>query len=74
MQKGLLDGIKRGETVLEARGITKRFPGVVANDHIDFEIRAGEIHAWNARNSALGSRESPLPLTPSQARQISRER
>ena len=32
MQKGLLEGIQRGETVLEARGITKRFPGVVANE------------------------------------------
>jgi len=52
VQKGLLDGIKRGETVLEARGITKRFPGVVANDHIDFEIRAGEIHAILGENGA----------------------
>jgi simple sugar transport system ATP-binding protein len=48
----LLDGIKRGETVLEARGITKRFPGVVANDHIDFEIKAGEIHAVLGENGA----------------------
>jgi simple sugar transport system ATP-binding protein len=52
VQKGLLEGIKRGETVLEARGITKRFPGVVANDHIDFEIKAGEIHAILGENGA----------------------
>jgi ABC-type uncharacterized transport system ATPase subunit len=52
MQKGLLEGIKHGETVLEARGITKRFPGVVANDRIDFEIRAGEIHAVLGENGA----------------------
>ena len=25
--------------VLELRGITKRFPGIVANDHIDFDLR-----------------------------------
>jgi general nucleoside transport system ATP-binding protein len=47
-----LEGIRRGETVLETRGITKRFPGVVANDHIDFEIRAGEIHAILGENGA----------------------
>lgn len=48
----LLEEIKRGDTVLEARGITKRFPGVVANDRIDFEIRAGEIHAILGENGA----------------------
>ena len=47
-----MEGIKRGDTVLEARGITKRFPGVVANDHIDFEIKAGEIHAVLGENGA----------------------
>ena len=52
MQPGLLEGITRGETVIEARGITKRFPGVVANDRIDFEIRAGEIHAVLGENGA----------------------
>ncbi|MGD9002228.1 MAG: ATP-binding cassette domain-containing protein, partial [Anaerolineae bacterium] len=52
MQKELLEGIKRGETVLEARGITKRFPGVIANDRIDFDIRAGEIHAILGENGA----------------------
>src|SRR5215210_1006586 len=34
------------------RGITKRFPGVVANDHIDLEIRPGEIHALLGENGA----------------------
>ncbi len=52
MQEGPLEGLERGETVLEAKGITKRFPGVVANDHIDLEIRAGEIHALLGENGA----------------------
>ncbi len=52
MPKALLEGIKRGEAALEARGITKRFPGVVANNHIDFEIKAGEIHAILGENGA----------------------
>lgn len=52
MQKGLLEGIKRDETVLETRGISKRFPGVVANDKIDFEMKAGEIHAILGENGA----------------------
>lgn len=44
--------IQRGEIVLDARGITKRYPGLIANDHIDFEIRAGEIHAILGENGA----------------------
>ncbi len=48
----VLAGIKRGETVLEARGITKSFPGVVANDKINFEIKVGEIHAILGENGA----------------------
>lgn len=31
--------------VLEARGITKQFPGVLANDRIDLVLRRGEILA-----------------------------
>src|SRR5262245_2156904 len=34
------------------RGITKRYPGVVANDGIDLEIRPGEIHALLGENGA----------------------
>ena len=52
MPQALLDGLRRGDTVLEARGITKRFPGVVANDQIDFEMKAGEIHAILGENGA----------------------
>ena len=52
MYKVLLEDIQPGETILEARGITKRFPGVIANDKIDFEIRAGEIHAVLGENGA----------------------
>src|SRR5438445_523361 len=37
---------------LEMRGITKRYPGVVANDHIDLDLRQGEIHALRGENGA----------------------
>jgi ABC-type uncharacterized transport system ATPase subunit len=37
---------------LEARGIVKRFPGVVANDDVDFDVRIGEIHALLGENGA----------------------
>lgn len=52
MQTLLSSMPKPGEMVLEARGITKRYPGVVANDHVDFEMRAGEIHAILGENGA----------------------
>ena len=38
--------------VLELRSITKRFPGVVANDHIDLELERGEVHALLGENGA----------------------
>jgi ABC-type uncharacterized transport system ATPase subunit len=37
---------------LEMRGITKAFPGVVANHQVDFTVRAGEIHALVGENGA----------------------
>src|SRR2546426_1923108 len=33
-------------------GITKRFPGVVANDDVDLELRPGEVHALVGENGA----------------------
>ena len=39
-------------TVLELRGITKSFPGVLANDHINLTLEKGEIHALLGENGA----------------------
>jgi general nucleoside transport system ATP-binding protein len=41
-----------GVPVLELRGITKRFPGVVANDHVDLDLQRGEVHALLGENGA----------------------
>jgi len=38
--------------LLEMRGITKRFPGVLANDRVDFDVRRGEIHTLLGENGA----------------------
>jgi len=37
---------------LEMRGIVKRFPGVLANDHVDFDVRRGEVHTLLGENGA----------------------
>lgn len=37
---------------LQLCGLTKRYPGVVANDHIDLEVRKNEIHALVGENGA----------------------
>ncbi len=47
----LPSGKPRIETI-EMRGITKRFPGVIANDKADFDIHAGEVHALLGENGA----------------------
>ncbi|MDR7544093.1 MAG: ABC transporter ATP-binding protein [Armatimonadota bacterium] len=52
MSAAVQQGLRPGEVVLEARGIVKRFPGVVALDHVDLDIRAGEVHAVLGQNGA----------------------
>lgn len=37
---------------VKMRGIVKRFPGVLANDHVNFDVRAGEVHALLGENGA----------------------
>ncbi|MET7852050.1 ABC transporter ATP-binding protein [Streptomyces avermitilis] len=37
---------------VELRGITKRFPGTLANDAVDLTVRRGEIHALMGENGA----------------------
>ncbi|MCP3935203.1 MAG: ATP-binding cassette domain-containing protein, partial [Actinomycetia bacterium] len=39
-------------SLLEMRGVTKRFPGVLANDRVDFDVKAGEVHALLGENGA----------------------
>jgi general nucleoside transport system ATP-binding protein len=38
--------------ILELRGITKQFPGVLANDSVDFDVVPGEVHALLGENGA----------------------
>ncbi len=40
------------EAIVEMRGITKRFPGVLALDNVDFTLRRGEIHTLMGENGA----------------------
>ena len=40
------------EELVVLRGIVKRFPGVIANDHVDFTLRKGEVHALLGENGA----------------------
>ena len=43
---------KAHPAIVRMEGIVKRFPGVTANDHVNFEVRAGEIHALLGENGA----------------------
>ena len=37
---------------LEMKGISKQFPGVLANDKVDFDVHSGEVHALLGENGA----------------------
>ena len=53
MSEGVVaEAIAPGEVAIEARGISKRFPGVQALDDVSFDLRRGEIHALMGENGA----------------------
>lgn len=44
--------IHAGEVALRVNAITKRFPGVMALDNVDFDLKSGEVHALVGENGA----------------------
>ena len=45
-------GMSEPAVLVTMRGIVKEFPGVRANDHVDFSLRPGEVHAILGENGA----------------------
>ena len=44
--------MKNGESVIDVRGMTKRFGGLTAVDHVDLTVRAGEIYGFLGPNGS----------------------
>ena len=41
-----------GKVVLDMRGVSKSFPGTLAVDNVDFQVKSGEVHALMGENGA----------------------
>lgn len=52
MEKTATQNLRSAFETLEMHNITKRFPGVLANDHVDFDVVSGEVHALLGENGA----------------------
>ncbi|HTT38030.1 MAG TPA: sugar ABC transporter ATP-binding protein [Burkholderiales bacterium] len=47
-----LAGVTMALPILQMRGVTKRFPGTIALDHVDLTVERGEVHALVGENGA----------------------
>jgi len=45
--------IKDAPVILSAEAITKQFPGVLANDKVNFDLRKGEVHTLLGRTAPV---------------------
>ena len=45
-------GTEQSGAALRMEGVSKRFPGTLAVDQVDFDVRAGEVHALMGENGA----------------------
>ena len=50
--RSLAFNMDESKTILEMRNITKTFPGLIALDHVNFNLREGEIHCLLGENGA----------------------
>ena len=48
----MIASAKTGSTIIELKDIVKRFPGVVANNHVNFDLKKGEVHCLLGENGA----------------------
>jgi ribose transport system ATP-binding protein len=48
----MVDRVQDFRIALKMEGVSKRFPGTLAVDTVDFEVRAGEVHALMGENGA----------------------